>query len=97
MEARSRWLDDFSRWKVPQPKEFSRNRGLKTTESKDELTALAAFGAEQVSVPVKLTAEEEIIQQKRKHYQSLLNVNGERLPDPFTEIKDNFIGEEKGV
>ena len=47
-------------------------------------------------MPVKLTAEEEIIQ-KKKQYQSLLNVNGEQLPDPFTELKDNWICEETGV
>ena len=57
-------LDNFRRWKVPELKEFLRNRGLKTTGSKDELTALA-FGAEQLSVPLKLTAEEEIIQKKK--------------------------------
>ena len=34
---------------------------------------------------------------EKKQYQSLLNVNGEQLPDPFTELKDNWIGEEKGV
>ena len=56
-----RTLDDFKRWKVPKLKEFLRNRGLKTTGTKDERTALA-FGGEQLSVPVKLTAEEEIIQ-----------------------------------
>jgi len=53
-----------------------------------------AFGAEQLSL--KLTSEEEIIQ-KKKQYQSRLNVNGEQLPDPFTELEDNWIGEEKGV
>ena len=80
-------LDDFRRWKVPELKEFLRIHGLKTTGTKDELTALA-FGVEQLSVPVKLTAEEEIIK-KKKQYQSLLNVNVEQLPDPFTELKDN--------
>ena len=34
---------------------------------------------------------------EKKQYQSLLNVNGEQLTDPFTELKDNWIGEEKGV
>ena len=62
----------------------------------DQGRTYLAFGAEQLSVPVKLTAEEEIIQ-KKKQYQSLLNVNGEQLPDPFTELKDNWISEEKGV
>ena len=48
---------------MPQLKEFLRNRGLKTTGTKNELAALA-FGAEQLSAPVKLAAEEEIIQNK---------------------------------
>ena len=87
LSREKRTLDDFRRWKVPELKGLLRIRGLKTTGTKDELTALA-FGAEQLSVPVKLTAEEEIIQ-KKKQYQSLLNVNGEQLPDPFTELKDN--------
>ena len=95
ISGEKRTLDDFRRWKVPELKEFLRIHGLKTTGTKDELTALA-FGAEQLSVPVKLTAEEEIIQ-KKKQYQSLLNVNGEQLPDPFTELKDNWISEETGV
>ena len=95
LSSSERTLDDFRRWKVPELKEFLRIHGLKTTGTKDELTALA-FGAEQLSVPVKLTAEEEIIQ-KKKQYQSLLNVNGEQLPDPFTELKDNWISEETGV
>ena len=34
---------------------------------------------------------------EKKAIQSLLNVNGEQLPDPFTELEDNWIGEEKGV
>ena len=63
LSREKRTLDDFRRWKVPELKEFLRIRGLKTTGTKDELTALA-FGAEQLSVPVKLTAEEEIIQKK---------------------------------
>ena len=41
-------------------KEFLRNRDLKTTGTMDELTALA-FGAEQLSVPVNVTAEEKIL------------------------------------
>ena len=34
---------------------------------------------------------------EKKQYQSLLNLNGEQLPDPFTELEDNWIAEEKGV
>ena len=43
------------------------------------------FGAEQL---LKLTSEEEIIQ-KKKQYQSLRKVNGEQLPDLFTELEDD--------
>ena len=63
LSREKRTLDDFRRWKVPQLKEFLRNRGLNTTRTKNELAALA-FGVEQLSAPVKLTAEEEIIQKK---------------------------------
>ena len=63
LSREKRTLDDFRRWKVPQLKEFLRNRGLNTTGTKNELAALA-FGGEQLSAPVKLTAEEEIIQKK---------------------------------
>ena len=65
LSREKRTLDDFRRWKVPELKEFLRIRGFKTTETKDELTALA-FGTEQLSVPVKLTAKEEIIQKKKQ-------------------------------
>ena len=34
---------------------------------------------------------------EKKQYQSLLNVNGEQLQDLFTELKENWISEEKGV
>ena len=63
LSREKRTLDDLRRWKVPQLKEFLRNRGLNATGTKNELAALA-FGAEQLSAPVKLTAEEEIIQKK---------------------------------
>ena len=58
-------LDDFRRWKVPELKELLRNRGLKTTGTKDEITIIyytaLVFGAEQLSVPVKVTMEEKIL------------------------------------
>ena len=46
LSREKRTLDDFRRWKVPELKEFLRIRGLKTTGTEDELTALA-FEAEQ--------------------------------------------------
>ena len=52
-----RSLDDFKRWKVPELKDVLWNRGLKTSGTKEELTALA-FGAEQCSMPLKMTAKQ---------------------------------------
>lgn len=91
-----RSLDDFKRWKVPELREFLRKRGLKTTGTKEELTALS-FGAEQCSVPLKLTGKEEMIA-KADQYKSLLNVNGEQLPDPFVDIKESeWLDEQTGM
>ena len=52
------------------------------------------FDAEQLSVRVKLTVE---IVRKQQQYKSLLDINGEELSGPFTELEDNWIGEEKGM
>ena len=81
-------LDEFKMWKVPQLREYLRNRRLKTTgtKAKEELTALA-FGAKQLSVPLKLTYKVEI-KQKKEQYRSLLIVNGKQLPDQFTDLED---------
>ena len=54
------------------------------------------FGTEQLSVPVKLTAEEEIVQ-KQRQCKSLIGINGGELSDPFTELEGNWIGEEEGM
>ena len=54
------------------------------------------FGAEQLSVPVNLTVEEEIVR-KQRQYKSLLDINGEQWSGPFTELENNWIGEEKGM
>ena len=52
------------------------------------------IGGEQLSVPVKRTVEEEIVR-KQRQYKSLLDINGEELSGPFTELEDNWIGKEK--
>lgn len=89
-------LDDFKRWKVPELKSFLRNRGLKTTGTKEELTALA-FGAEQFSVPLKLTAKQEGMA-KAKQYKVLLHCRGRQLPDPFVELDDSsWVPESQGM
>ena len=47
-------------------------------------------------MPVKLTAEEEIVQ-KQRQCKSLIGINGGELSDPFTELEGNWIGEEGGM
>ena len=47
-------------------------------------------------MPVKLTAEEEIVQ-KQRQCKSLIGINGGELSDPFTELEGNWIGEEEGM
>ena len=89
-------LDDFKRWKVPELKTFLRNRGLKTSGTKEELTALA-YGAEQCSIPLKITAKEEAMARAEQYY-SLLKINGEQLPDPFVDIQESeWISEKTGM
>ena len=47
-------------------------------------------------MPVKLTAEEEIVQ-KQRQCKSLIGINGGELSNPFTELEGNWIGEEEGM
>ena len=48
-------------------------------------------------MPVKLTAEEEIVQ-KQRQCKSLIGINDGELSDPFTELDSgNWIGEEEGM
>jgi hypothetical protein len=73
--------EEMKLWKVPQLKNYLRDRGLKTTWRREELLALA-FGAEQLGIPPKPSALEEK-KAKAAQYQDRLTVNGEKLPDPF--------------
>lgn len=64
--------------------------------TKEELTALA-YGAEQCSVPLKITAKEEAMA-RAEQYNSLLKINGEQLPDPFVDIQESeWISEKTGM
>ena len=92
LSREKRTLDDFRRWKVPQLKEFLRNRGLNTTGSKNELASLVfGWGA---AICTCKTNRRRGNNTEKKQYKSLVNVNGEQLPDLFTELEDNWIGEE---
>eukprot|EP00794_Sanderia_malayensis_P004122 gene4122-4676_t len=68
-EKTTRTLQDFKRWKVPELKGYLRDRGFKISGTKEELTALA-YGADQMNVPVKVTADEDR-KRKRESYEAL--------------------------
>lgn len=87
-------LDDFMRWKVPLLKDFLRERGLKTTGTKNELAALA-YGAKELGIPKKpgVSAQQEI---KKKEYASLLIIGNDKIPDPLT-LKDGWLTEQTGI
>eukprot|EP00794_Sanderia_malayensis_P012122 gene12122-13374_t len=88
-EKTTRTLQDFKRWKVPELKGYLRDRGLKISGTKEELTALA-YGADQMNVPVKITADEDR-KRKRESYEALLVVNDCRLPDPLALSSENSL------
>lgn len=90
-----RTLDDFKRCKVHVLKNFLRDRGLKVTGTKEELAALA-YGASEMNVQVKQTKQEKL-HDKVCSYSSLLTIDGTKLPDPFTELLNDWVTEADGV
>ena len=85
--------DDFSRWKVPELKEYLRDRGLKTTGRKVELVALA-YGANQMGVDTKRSSIEEKVKNKQD-YSALLNINDDTIPDPL--FLKGWASEQSGI
>lgn len=87
-------LSHFTRYKVPELKSYLRNRGLKVTGTKGELAALA-YGAHELGIPVKPSAEEENCI-KKIQYNSLLKVKGFQIPDPFS-LSSGWLSENEGM
>ena len=85
--------DDFSRWKVPELKEYLRERGLKTTGRKVELMALA-YGANQMGVDTKRSSIEEKVKNKQD-YSALLKINDDTIPDPL--FLKGWVSEQSGI
>ena len=75
-------FDDFLSWKIEALRAFLGNRGLAKDKPKRELSALA-YSAYTMNLPV-LPSPKEHEQIRRKDYQSLLLVDGTRIPDPFS-------------
>ena len=67
---------------------------MKTTDRKDELSALA-YSAGLMNILLKCTVD-EIDKQRSEHYKCLLTYSEEQLPDPINDMTENWIGEETG-
>ena len=65
-------FNEFRQWRKGKIQEYLRDRGLPTTDNKDELVAMA-FGVSYFTVPVKASAKEEN-RQKAEHYCRRLTV-----------------------
>ena len=88
-------VDYFKKWTVKSLREFIRVRGYSTTGNKETLVALA-FGLYSVNAPIQPTAIESA-ESKASDYLSRLTVDGTKLPDPLTELRDGWIGESVGM
>ena len=88
-------FNEFRLWRKAKIQEYLRDRGLPTTGNKDELVAMA-FGASYFSVPLKASAKEET-RQKAEQYRKRLTVEGVVLPDPLSDLNNDWVGEGKGM
>ena len=87
-------FDDFLSWKIEALREFLGKRGLAKDKPKRELSALA-YSAYTMNLPVLPSAKEHE-QIRRKDYQSLLLVDGTRIPDPFS-LHERWLSEQDGM
>lgn len=88
-------LDEIKHWTVTALKDFLRVRGIKTTGRKEALVALV-YSCTQLRVDVKPDEIEED-RQRSEQYAELLQIKGQRIPDPIGELKSDWIGEKQGV
>ena len=86
--------DDFYRWKVPELKEYLRDRGLKTTGRKVELVALE-YGANQMGVDTKRSSIEEKVKHKQEYSALLKMKNDDTIPDPL--FLKGWVSEQSGI
>ena len=80
---------------VPELKTFLRPRGLKTKGKKAELQALA-YSAVQSRTPIQ---PNEIAEDRARsvQYAELLEVKGEKLPDPLSDLTEGWLKEKDAV
>ena len=64
----------------------------------DGIQQSLAYGAEQCSVPLVLTAEEKKLARAEKYNQDLLQCRAEQLLDPFVDlVESSWLGEQNGI
>ncbi|PIK59523.1 hypothetical protein BSL78_03595 [Apostichopus japonicus] len=83
-------LEEFKLWKVDRLKEFLKKRKLKMSGRKEELVALA-YAAVQMNIAEVNIADAR--NEKADDYASVLQVDGETLPDPFSDLPLAWEGE----
>ena len=89
-------MQTYNRWTVPVLQKYLRARDLSLPTIKSEMVAMA-FAATVLKLPEVKTAEEKL-KERAIQYESLLCVNGTRLPDPMdTEMNDGWVNEATGV
>ncbi|XP_006824605.2 uncharacterized protein LOC102800946, partial [Saccoglossus kowalevskii] len=80
---------------VPQLREFLQKRGLPVSGRKDELVALA-YAASLMKLSLVATAAEKSADREQQ-YAATLMVDGERLPDPFIDLKSCWEDENTSI
>lgn len=88
-------LQYFKRWPVAQLKEYISNRGYATSGNKETLVALA-YGLHVSNAPL-IASPEQVKAAKAADYGALLLLNDVLLPDPLTELKDEWLDEHHGM
>ena len=90
-------LDDFSRWRVKELKNYLADRAIpRSNKTNEELVALA-YSAYVARAPVVQTELEEK-KQRAEEYRQLLKVDGEYLPDPLVDLDESgWQGESTGL
>ncbi|XP_070550727.1 uncharacterized protein [Ptychodera flava] len=87
--------DAFTRFGVPQLKDFLRKRDLPVSGRKAELVALA-YAASLLKIPLVKTASERQAE-RQKQYEATLNVDDQQLPDPLLDLKSGWEDESVGM
>ena len=89
-------LEKFSHWNVQALKEFCKKKGLPSCGLKADLVSWAwtAWTMAMPDVPTLCQVQEENAQE----YRSILKTpDGRTLPDPFSGLKEGWVGEEGGI